>query len=113
METRKQILDRDWSQEFVELMQNRIVVSHYKYGWISDCYDSGLAKAIESLEKRLELYKQTGNREWLVDVANFAMIEYTHPQHKDAHFRATSSAESPGLVGTSYNQFMREVESHE
>lgn len=102
------ILQRDWSKEFINLMQNRIIVSHYKYGWISQNYPE-LAKAIDSAEERLRLYRETGNTEWLVDLANFAMIEFMHPSHPQAHFRATGSDESPGLKnGISYKELMEE-----
>lgn len=106
MDTRDDILRRDWSADFIHYMQNRIVASHYKYGWMSESYPTGLADAIKSLEKRLALYKETGNTEWLVDLANFAMIEFMFPQHKDAHFRATDSDESPGLAGISAKELM-------
>ena len=41
--------------------------------------------AIASLRKRLHLYEETGNAEYLVDVANFAMIEFMHPSHEAYH----------------------------
>ena len=102
----EQILSRDWSPEFIQGMQNRIIMSHYKYGWMSETYGNRLASAIGSLEMRLDLYKETGNTELLMDIANFAMIEYMFPQHKDAHFRALSSEESPGLDGISAKELM-------
>jgi hypothetical protein len=109
-ETTKDILARDFSNEFIELMQNRIVVSHNKYGWMSKTYPE-LAQAVKSIQTRLDKYLETGNREWLVDIANFAMIEYMYPSHKNAHFRGTDSKESPGLTGgISYNEMMREIE---
>ena len=108
MDNVNDILQRDWSKEFIDLMQNRIIVSHYKYGWISQNYPE-LAKAIDSAEERLRLYRETGNTEWLVDLANFAMIEYMHPSHLQAHFRATGSDKSPGLKnGISYKELMEE-----
>lgn len=100
------ILSRDWDTEFIEYMKNRILVSHYKYGWVSDTYGKKLASALESLKKRVELYEKTGNTEWLVDVANFAMIEFGYPTIKGAHFRATDSHESPGLVGISAKELL-------
>jgi hypothetical protein len=106
METREQILSHDWSPEFITGMENRMVQSHYKYGPVKENYPTHLASAIGSLDKRLELYKQTGNREYLMDIANFAMIEYMYPQHKDAHFRVVPSEESPGLVGISAKELM-------
>lgn len=112
IETKEQIISRDWSKEFIELMMNRIVVSHYKYGWMSLNYPE-LAQAVKSIQTRLDMYMETGNREWLVDVANFAMIEYMYPSHPNAHLRATGSEESPGLTGgISYNDLMKEVEEN-
>lgn len=111
MDNVNDILQRDWSKEFINLMQNRIIVSHYKYGWISQNYPE-LAKAIDSAEERLRLYRETGNTEWLVDLANFAMIEYMHHSHPQAHFRATGGNESPGLKnGISYKELMEEGET--
>ena len=45
----------------------------------------------------------------MIDVANFAMIEYMYPRHPNAHFEATDSDASPGLVGTSAKQLMEEM----
>lgn len=104
----EQILQRDFSEDFVQKMKNRIIVSHHKYGWVKDTYPE-LADAIAYLEERLALFKRTGNTEHLVDVANFAMIEFMYPRHPNAHFKGTDSDESPGLVGTSYKQMMEEM----
>jgi hypothetical protein len=109
METREQILARDYSEEFDALRQNRIVQSWYKYGWTSETYGNKLADAMACAEQRVALYRKTGNREHLVDAANFLMIEYMHPQHPNAHFRAESSEESPGLVGISAKQLMEQM----
>ena len=38
METREQILRRDFSDEFIAKMKNAIEMSHYKYGWCSQNY---------------------------------------------------------------------------
>lgn len=88
-------LETDWSDEFVMRMQNRMVVSYAKYGPIRDAFPKKI-NAIESLQKRLDKYLETGNTEWLVDAANFALIEYLCPSHPNAHFRATDSDESIG-----------------
>ena len=109
MDTAEQIMQRDYSFEFDELRKNRIVQSHYKYGWMCETYPTGLASAIGSLKKRLELYEQTGNTEYLVDVANFAMIEFKYPMHKSAHFKTVPSEESPGLDGISAKELMESM----
>jgi adenylate kinase family enzyme len=78
-------------------MADRMAVSWCKYGLVADAYPTR-ADAIASLHKRLEKYAETGNTEWLMDVANFAMIEFMRPRHSQAHFRGTDSHESPGRV---------------
>ena len=106
MDTKEQILNRDWSIDFIEGMKNRIVMSHHKYGWMSETYPNHLADAIGSLEMRLAAYKKTGNTEFLMDIANFAMIEYMFPQHDNAHFDPLSGDTSPGLDGISAKELM-------
>src|SRR5581483_3864027 len=89
-------LEETCSREFLQGMVNRMIVSHHKYGDLTKNYPHNV-DSIASLKKRLKLYQQTGNTEWLLDVANQAMIEFMRPRHRKAHFRATSSQESPGL----------------
>ncbi|MEN6312791.1 MAG: hypothetical protein ABFD25_00930 [Clostridiaceae bacterium] len=96
------ILQTEYSEHFDMLRKNRMVVSFHKYGPVKINYGEKLVSAINNLEKRLELYKQTGNTEYLCDIANFAMIEFMHPQHPDAHFNDMS--ESPGLGGMTYRE---------
>ena len=105
MEKQKQILNRDYSEEFDTLRKSSIVQSHYKYGWMADTYPE-LANAFGSLKKRVEMFEKDGNADWLIDIANFAMIEFKHPSHPKFHFRRTGSNESPGLDGTSSKELM-------
>jgi hypothetical protein len=65
------------------------------------------SNVVASIILRLIKYLRTGNTEWLMDVANFAMIEFECPQIKSAHFRATDSHESPGLVGLGEKEMER------
>lgn len=86
----------DHSHEFHQYMVNRMAFSFHKYGPCRDKYPVG-ADAIASLKKRIDRYLETGNTEWLIDAANFCMIEFVYPSHPKAHFRSTDSDESPGL----------------
>lgn len=86
---------KEWSDDFWEKMKNRMLVSFHKYGPVKD--SEFTHKSISDAKKRIEKYEETGNTEWLVDAANFCMIEFMYPSHKDAHFRATDSHESPGI----------------
>lgn len=96
-ETTLAMLARDTSRKFHDLMDAAMLVSGFKYGAVSDAYPDKVS-AMESLKKRLDAYKKTGNAEYLVDVANFAMIEFMHPAHAKAHYQATDAAGSPGRV---------------
>ena len=75
------VLSRNFSHDFVKRMQESMVMSAPKYGDIRD-KNGTIAKHIEEEEmldgirERLRLYRDTGRTEFLVDIANFAMIEY-------------------------------------
>lgn len=84
------------SAEFMQGMADRMAVSFHKYGAMASNYPFP-GNALDSLRKRITKYEETGNTEWLMDVANFAMIEFMRPAHPEAHFRATDSRESPGV----------------
>ena len=90
--------DTEVSEPFVQGMRDRMAVSFYKYGSVIDGYPKRV-DAIASLRRYLEYYEDTGNAEFLMDVANFAMIEFMLPRHPNAHFVPTDSSESPGRVG--------------
>lgn len=110
METREQILKRDFSEAFVSKMKNAIEMSHYKYGWASKTYPE-LAQAHKCIAERLDLYQKTHNTEYLVDVANFAMLEFLYPAFVDAAYTPTDSDKSPGLAGgISYKELMEQGE---
>jgi hypothetical protein len=85
----------EFSEKFVEGMRNRMEVSFHKYGPIKDAYPHKV-DAIKSLKIRLDKYEATGNTEYLIDAANFAMIEFMLPAHPEAHFEATDTNGSPG-----------------
>lgn len=97
-------MKQEYSDRFDELRRNRMKMSYYKYGPVRKNYSNGNIQAIPTLKKCLEKYEQTGNTEYLVDAANYAMLEFMYPQHQKAHFRATGSEESAGIVGISVNE---------
>lgn len=91
------MLDKWTSRKFHDMMDNRMLVSHYKYG------DSRLgypdkSKAIDNIEVRLQRYRESGNAEWLVDAANFCMLEFMHPSIPNAFLEGTDSEQSPGIL---------------
>ena len=95
------ILKSEYSKEFDEKRKRAMVTSYYKYGKAALNYPKNVDE-IASLEQRLSLYKQTGNMDYLVDIANFAMLEFMFPRRKDAFYKAgANEKDSPGLVGLS------------
>lgn len=92
-----EIIATEVSQPFIDGMTNRMVVSFHKYGLVARAYPDRV-NALASLRQRLELYAQTGNTEFLIDAANFAMIEFMHARHPDAHFVGTDDDASPGRI---------------
>lgn len=87
----------EFDDKFVDYMRNRMLVSFHKYGPVAEAYPHKV-NALKSLELRLKKYQETGNTEYLVDAANFAMIEFMRPSHPEAHFEGTDSSGSPGRV---------------
>jgi len=87
----------EFSAEFAQGMANAMAMSCCKYGPVADAYPRKV-DALASLRLRLDRYEQTGNLEYLIDVANFAMIEFMHPRHPQAHHKAEDSHASPGRV---------------
>lgn len=103
--TPEEILATEYSVNFDNLRKNRMVHAFFKYGPLRTNYDADLSliDAVASLQRRLALYEKTGNTEYLVDIANFAMIEYMYPSHPNAHFDPVDDGKSH-IVGMGVNQ---------
>lgn len=99
--------ETEFSEDFVQAMANRMAVSYHKYGPLAEAYPDKV-DAIKSLYIRIDLYLNggitkngkvpPGNTEYLVDAANFAMIEFMRPRIPGAKFVPTDAGGSPGRV---------------
>ena len=88
------------SVRFDDIRKKMMVMSYYKYGPLKDNY--GTYKCIDalgSMKKRLDKYAETGNTEFLADVANFAMIEFMNPSVKKTYEFATAEPTDFTAVG--------------
>ena len=85
------------SEFFIDGMRSRMAVSFYKYGHVGNAYPEKV-NALESLQLRLQKYQETGNAEYLIDAANFAMIEFMNPSHPEPFFKGTDADGSPGRI---------------
>ena len=85
-------IDSEDSPKFHDRMRNAMAVSFHKYGPVREAFPYKV-DAIRSLKRRLAMYEQTGNADYLVDIANFAMIEYMLPAHEKFHDLPTDGGE--------------------
>jgi hypothetical protein len=104
--TEQEILDTEYFPQVDTLCKNRMIVSFFKYGPVKKNYEKGMVKAVEEIQARLDLYKKTHNLEYLLDIRNFAMIEFKYPTYKDAHFTSTDNKDKL-VSGTSYKEIER------
>lgn len=89
----------EYSLDFDEKRKNRAAVSFYKYGSAKINFGQRLVEALPTMQKCIDKYLKTGNTEYLLDAGNYIMFEYMYPTHENAHFRATDTEESAGVVG--------------
>lgn len=81
----------EWSPEFEKLMRNRLIMGALRYGKMGHgkrpkgkpYYDR-----VKSIRKRLDFYEESGNLEWLVDIANLALLMFEERTHPNSHFES-------------------------
>lgn len=107
----EELLKTEYSLKFDEIRKNMMCTSYYKFGAVKQNYSvvKGL-DAIASLKAKLKEYEETGNTEFLADVANFAMIEFMYPQKEGAKYIPTDGTNlgKRTTVGISVNE-MRDI----
>lgn len=108
----QKILSSEYSEQFDVLRKKAMLTSFYKYGPVKDNYSRvKCLDAIGNLRKRLDKYLETGNTEFLIDVANFAMIEFMYPSVEGATYQATDSGACE-TVGFGVNELKREMDQY-
>ena len=91
-----ELFKTEWSSKFESLMRNRLVIGAIRYGRLKS---KGKPKydRLESIIKRINKYKETGNDELLVDIANLCLLEFEEGTHQLKHFRTIESDEREGV----------------
>lgn len=83
------LLRSEWSAEFERLMRNRMVMGALRYGPLEHKRKVGKHWDLRTpIRKKLDLYEQTGNTEYLVDIANYCLIAFECDYHPTKHFAA-------------------------
>ena len=75
-----------WSPYFEQLMRNRLIMGAMRYG-ILGSKSKPLYNMVASMETRLSSYKETGNLELLVDIANLCLVEFIEGKHPKRHWQ--------------------------
>ena len=106
----EQLQRTEWSTEFEHLMRNRLIMGALRYG----CMGHGsvpkgkpVYDRCESIRQRLLRYETTGNAEWLVDIANMALLmfeERVHPRHNFTHIDGDADSNYHDRVLTNNNK---------
>lgn len=96
----------EFDPEFAVRMMAAMMVSFHKYGRVAEAYPLKFSAA-DDVRARMSKYRQTGNKHFLVDAANFAMIEAMHPG-RAAEWAGNDAADSPGRTTASGHRLVQE-----
>ena len=89
----KKLTDSEWSPKFEEYMRHRLIFGAQRYGKLNG-KNKPKYDYVDSIIKRAEMYRKTGNQEYLVDIANCCLVEFAQNGHPNAHF---SPADDDGV----------------
>lgn len=85
-----QQLQHEWSPHFEQLMRNRMMMGCLRYGTLEWKRKHGHAWDLTgAIDRKLEAYRETGNTELLVDIANYCLLEFECGPHPLKHFDVT------------------------
>lgn len=99
----------EFDPTFVTRMVAAMMVSFHKYGRVADAYPLKF-DAASDVRARMAKYRETGNKHFLVDAANFAMIEAMHTGRRGgAVWGANDAASSPGRTTAGGHRLVQEA----
>jgi len=97
MMVRAEVPKTEFYPAFVSDMVRFMMVSYHKYGKVAEAYPEKY-DALSDVRTRIGKYRETGDFNFLVDAANFCMIECMHPRHEKGHWGRNDDDTSPGRV---------------
>lgn len=95
--TLEELRKSEWSKKFEELQRNRLVIGAFRYGLLNQPGKKKFDR-INYIEIKLGRYKETGNLETLVDIANLAMLEFEEGKHPERHFKALDDTDEHAKI---------------
>ena len=91
VELRQTAPSSEFSTDFIDRMLFHMGGRSYdKYGAVAERYPKK-EQALQKIVDRFTKYLYTRNRKFLIDAANFSMIEFMHPSIEGAFFAGTDS----------------------
>jgi hypothetical protein len=87
-------------------------VSHAKYGAVAAGFPHKI-DALKTLQLQLDMYLETGRLEYLIDAANYAMIEFMHPRRTRFVFPVVPYKSESTDVRSAGRQWVGESSGHE
>jgi hypothetical protein len=90
----EEIYNETWSKEFERLMHVQIILGSFRYGrWTERRAKNIKYDYVAFIKRRLDMYQETGNTEYLVDAANGAMLAFEFDYHPTKHFHTVDDGE--------------------
>ena len=90
--TLEELKNTEWNVDFETLMRNRLIMGALRYGRIG-AKNKPKYDRVSSMIKRLTKFQESGNKEFLVDVANLCLLEFVECHHPKQHFSSIDDGE--------------------
>lgn len=74
-------------KDFIQKMVNRRIQGQCRYGT-----PKVEQKYLTRMKKELKAYQKTGNGEQLLNIANYALLEFYYPENQRFHFDANAKS---------------------
>lgn len=79
----------EWSPEFEQHMRNRLLMGALRYGLLADKKKNpNKWDLLKALRSKIKGYLKTHNKEYLVDAANYLLLEFECPSIPNTFFKA-------------------------
>ncbi len=91
-QTWEEAYSAEWDPAFSHACRQRLVMGLFRYGPINRKTELNYQRINDAM-RRLSLYRETGNVELLMDVANLAMLEFRHGTHPQRHFHPSDDGQ--------------------
>jgi len=96
--TYEEILESIQTPEFNRLADNKLIQGFYRYEKAGDCFKPKTNyDFLQAMKNKIARYEETHNLELLVDIANYARLEFRKPSFTDAYYENEDDTEHAPL----------------